>query len=46
MTLEEFKNACKKRNIELTEAMINQLNLYAEYLEEYNENINLTAITE
>lgn len=46
MTLEEFKNACKKRNIELTETMINQLNLYAEYLKEYNEKINLTAITE
>ena len=46
MTLQEFKNKCKERNINLTEEMINQLNLYAEYLKEYNEKINLTAITE
>ena len=46
MNLNEFKQALKNRNIELTETMINQLNLYAEYLKEYNEKINLTAITE
>ena len=46
MTLEEFKNACEKRNINLTDKMIEQLNFYAEYLKEYNEKINLTAITE
>ena len=46
MTLDEFKNACKKRNIRLTDKMIEQLNFYAEYLKEYNEKINLTAITD
>ena len=46
MTLEEFKKSCKDRNIELTDEMINQLNIYAEFLKEYNEKINLTAITE
>ena len=46
MTLEEFKTALKNRNIEITEEMIDQLNFYAAYLKEYNEKINLTAITE
>ena len=46
MTLEEFKNGCKELNINLTDKMIDQLNLYAAYLKEYNEKINLTAITE
>ena len=46
MKLEEFISACEKRKIELTETMIDQLNLYAEYLKEYNEKINLTAISE
>ena len=46
MTLEQFINKCKERNIDLTDEMINQLNFYAEYLKEYNEKINLTAITE
>ena len=46
MTLEEFKKALSDRNITLTEKMIEQLNFYATYLKEYNEKINLTAITE
>ena len=46
MTLEEFKKALKNRNVELTDKMIEQLNFYAAYLKEYNEKINLTAITE
>lgn len=46
MNLEEFKKALQNRNIELTDTMINQFNLYAAYLKEYNEKINLTAITE
>ena len=46
MTLEEFKKALSDRKIELTEKMIEQLNTYAKYLKEYNEKINLTAITE
>ena len=46
MTLEEFKEQLNKRNIELSPKMIEQLNDYALYLKEYNEKINLTAITE
>ena len=46
MTLDEFKSKCKEININLTDEMINQLNVYAAYLKEYNEKINLTAITE
>ena len=36
----------KKRGIGLNETMKTQLNDYAAYLKEYNEKINLTAITE
>ena len=46
MTLEEFKAKCEERNIELSDKMIEQFNTYAAYLKEYNEKINLTAITE
>jgi len=46
MNLEEFKSAISKRDIILTDKMIDQLNTYASYLKEYNEKINLTAITE
>ena len=45
MTLEEFKKSLSDRNINLTQDMIDKLNVYAEYLKEYNEKINLTAIT-
>ena len=46
MTINELIEALNKRNIDLTDKMIEQLNTYAEYLKEYNEKINLTAITE
>ena len=46
MTLQEFTDALDKRNIHLSEQMIAQLNEYAAYLKEYNEKINLTAISE
>ncbi len=46
MTLQEFIAELKKRDIELSEEMISQFNEYAAYLKEYNEKINLTAITE
>lgn len=45
MTLQEFLSQLKKRDIELNDVMIDQLNVYTEYLKEYNENVNLTAIT-
>lgn len=46
MTKEQFIQELKRRNITLTEKMIEQLDFYASYLKEYNEKINLTAITE
>lgn len=46
MTLEEFKEALKNRGIDLDEDKIEKLNTYASYLKEYNEMVNLTAITE
>ena len=46
MKLNEFINELKNRNIDLTDRMIDQLNEYASYLKEYNEKVNLTAITE
>ena len=46
MNLNEFKESLKNRNIILTDKQIEQLNFYAAYLKEYNEKINLTAITE
>ena len=36
----------KKRNVVLSDHMMQQLETYASYLKEYNEKINLTAITE
>ena len=46
MTLQEFLDVLKKKDIELNETQISQLNDYADYLKEYNEKINLTAIVE
>lgn len=46
MKLNEFTKQLNKRNIVLTDKMIDQFNVYAEYLKEYNEKVNLTAITE
>ncbi|MDO4198484.1 MAG: 16S rRNA (guanine(527)-N(7))-methyltransferase RsmG [Erysipelotrichaceae bacterium] len=46
MTKNEFVEALNKRNIELDDKQLEQFDMYAEYLKEYNENVNLTAITE
>lgn len=46
MTPEELKQACKKINIEITDAMLDQFALYADLLKEWNEKMNLTAITD
>ena len=46
MTPEEFKNSLKKHGIELNEQQMNQYELYFNRLVEWNEKINLTAITE
>ena len=46
MTLQEFLDALKKKDIDLDDTQISQLNDYADYLKEYNEKINLTAIVE
>ena len=46
MTFEEFKAAQTERGILIDDVMEDQLNSYASYLKEYNEKINLTAITE
>lgn len=44
MNKEEFISALKKLNIDLTEKQINQLEVYCQFLLEYNEHTNLTAI--
>ena len=44
MTLEEFKQSLEKRNIILSSKQLEQFDIYAKYLKEYNEKINLTAI--
>lgn len=41
-----FVEELNKRNITISEQMLEQLEVYAAYLKEYNEKINLTAITE
>ena len=41
-----FVEELKKRNVVLSDHMMQQLETYASYLKEYNEKINLTAITE
>ena len=46
MTLQELVSELSKRDIVLNDRMIDQLNDYAAYLKEYNEKINLTAISE
>ena len=46
MTIQELKEKLQDRNITLTPLMEAQLDDYACYLKEYNEKINLTAITE
>ena len=46
MGFQEFSEALQKRNILLSEETKEKFDLYASYLKEYNEKINLTAITE
>ena len=46
MTINDLKKKLENKDITLTDNMIEQLNIYAVYLKEYNEKINLTAITE
>lgn len=46
MDKNEFYNACKSRNLDLSERQLEQFDIYAAYLKEYNEKINLTAIYE
>ena len=45
MLIEEFKNLTTKRGLSLTKEQIEQLNIYSLFLTEYNEKVNLTAIT-
>ena len=46
MTIEELSENCAKRGIILTEEMKAQLLRYADLLREWNEKMNLTAITQ
>lgn len=46
MTKEEFLRELKKLNIDVTDAMLNQLAIYKEFLIEYNTHTNLTAIAD
>ena len=43
---EVCRNEYRKYSIELTDEMYKKFDLYADFLVEYNKNINLTAITE
>lgn len=45
MTKQDFIDALKKENIELTETQLQQFELYKELLLEWNQKMNLTAIT-
>jgi len=44
MKIEEFTNEVKKLNIEVTDEMLKKLDIYADFLLEYNQHTNLTAI--
>ena len=46
MNLDEFKSEVNKLGVPVTEKEINLLEKYYNLLIEYNEKINLTAITE
>lgn len=46
MTPEEFQSELKKRDIPISEAKMRQFERYLELLQEWNEKINLTAITQ
>ena len=46
MTPDQLRKSCETINITLTDQMMSQLETYAALLKEWNEKINLTAITE
>ncbi|MBE6107264.1 MAG: 16S rRNA (guanine(527)-N(7))-methyltransferase RsmG [Erysipelotrichaceae bacterium] len=46
MKKEEFIQRCKENGLELTDHQIQQFEIYASTLKEWNEKMNLTAITE
>src|SRR5690625_4330089 len=46
MNPEQFRDALKEKGIELTDEQLNQFDIYFRTLVEWNEKINLTAITE
>ena len=46
MNREEFINGLKELNIKYDEEMLDKLVIYKDYLKEYNEHTNLTAIKE
>ena len=45
-SLEKLKNYCVNYKIELSDAQIKYFDLYGEYLKDYNNKVNLTAITD
>lgn len=46
MTLEELKNRCQEDDIILSDHQLEQFDLYADLLKEWNEKMNLTSIVE
>lgn len=46
MDFNEFKKICLYHNLEITQDLYDKLEIYADYLVEYNKKVNLTAITE
>lgn len=46
MNKEEFIKSLKELNIDITEDQLNMLNIYKDYLIEYNTHTNLTTITD
>lgn len=46
MNPEQFRQALKEKGIELTDEQMNQFDIYYKTLVEWNEKVNLTAITE
>lgn len=45
MKINEFIEEIQKLGLEVTEEKLNKLKIYSEFLQEYNEHTNLTAIT-
>lgn len=46
MNMQEFQMLCEVKNISISEHQYRQLSRYAQLLQEWNEKINLTAITD